>query len=73
MGYSMGSAQIYYGLAKNQDYFVPRVHRFIGLASCIYASFPPTTYENIIKEGLWNIEKGLFNFFGGDESSLDGG
>ena len=49
MGYSQGSAQIYYGLAKKQDYFAPRVHRFIGLASCIYANIPTSTYESTIK------------------------
>ena len=53
MGYSQGSAQIYYGLAKKQDYFAPRVHRFIGLASCIYANIPTITYESTIKSGIW--------------------
>ena len=37
MGYSQGSAQIYYGLATNQDYYAERVHRFVGLASCIFS------------------------------------
>ena len=35
MGYSQGSSQMYYGLAKRQDFFADRVHRFVALASCI--------------------------------------
>ena len=55
MGYSQGAAQIFYGLAKKQDYFAPRVHRFIGLASCIYPMEPSetATYENTIKKHIW--------------------
>ena len=30
IGYSAGTAEIYYGLAKKQDYFAERVNRFIA-------------------------------------------
>ena len=35
MGYSQGSSLMYYALAKDQDYYADKVHRFIALASCI--------------------------------------
>ena len=71
IGYSQGSAQIYYGLAKKQDYFAPRVHRFIALASCISPSRPASTYVNTIQEFLWYDQSGLYNVNGGDESSIE--
>ena len=48
IGYSQGSAQIYYGLAKKQDYFAPRVHRFIALATCVFPARATSTYVNTI-------------------------
>ena len=35
VAYSQGSSQIYYALAKKQDYFAERVHRFVACATCI--------------------------------------
>ena len=36
IGVSQGSAQMYYALATNQDFFVEKLHRFVALASCIF-------------------------------------
>ena len=38
IGYSQGASQIYYGLAKMQDYFAERVNRFIALAACAFGN-----------------------------------
>ena len=38
MNFSQGSAQMYYALAKKQDWFAKRTHRFIALSSCIVPS-----------------------------------
>ena len=38
MGYSQGGAQIFYALATNQDWYAERVHRFVSLAGCHFAS-----------------------------------
>ena len=69
IGYSQGSAQMYYGLAKKQDYFAARVHRFIALGSCIYAN-THESYDVFIKEALYYDNQGKYNYFGGDESSV---
>lgn len=51
IGYSQGGAQMYYGLAKKQDYFAERVNRFVVLASCIF-TIRPATYEEEVKKYL---------------------
>ena len=47
MGYSMGNAQMWYGLATDQDYFAPRVNRFISAATCI---IPNPEFEGLDEE-----------------------
>lgn len=44
MGYSQGTSSIFYGLAKNQDFFAERVNRYVALAPCIfpYTDLVPT-------------------------------
>ena len=37
MGYSQGGAQIFYALSTDQEKYVDKVHRFVGLAPCHYA------------------------------------
>lgn len=37
IGFSQGSAQNFYGLAKDQDYFASRVNRFIAIGACMAA------------------------------------
>ena len=32
IGYSQGGAQIFYALAKNQDWYADKVHRFVALS-----------------------------------------
>ena len=44
MGYSQGSAQMFYGLATNQDFFAERAERFVAIAPCIVAAVD-FTYE----------------------------
>ena len=46
IGYSQGSAQNIYGLAKKQDFFAERVNRFIAVAPC-FASNPYEPYPSI--------------------------
>ena len=36
IGYSQGTAQMYYALATNQDFFAEKLNRFVALASCIF-------------------------------------
>lgn len=36
MGYSQGGAQMFYALAKNQDFYADKVHRFVSLSGCPY-------------------------------------
>ena len=72
IGYSQGSTQIYYGLAKKQDYFAERVNRFIGLASCAYV-YQKYSYERTVKEQWYNMKRGFYNINGGDESSINDG
>ena len=65
MGYSQGGAQIFYALAKDQDRYADKVHRFIGLAPChVYRE--TTTYAeqrydyiNYRKDGI--LHAGLEN------------
>ena len=52
IGYSMGTAQIYYGLAKKQDYFAERVNRYVAQATCAVVP-ESTTYEQTVREFLW--------------------
>mmetsp|Transcript_44395 Transcript_44395/g.58895 ORF Transcript_44395/g.58895 Transcript_44395/m.58895 type:complete len:118 (-) Transcript_44395:363-716(-) len=58
IGFSQGSAQSIYGLAKRQDFFAPRVHRFVALAPCIKAlrlmTEPYTNLSQRFKEELEN-------------------
>ena len=69
IGYSQGTSSAYYGLAKMQDYFAPRVHRFIAMASCIQRGLFYFEYEEQVKKFAKLEELGIYNFNGGDESS----
>ena len=48
LGYSQGSAQMLYGLAKMQEYFAERVNRSIALAPCLaddyFTPYPDIAY-----------------------------
>ena len=69
MGYSQGGAQIFYALAKNQDWYASRIHRFVGLAPCHY-------YRDVFGYDYQRLrflklnQLGLYNYFGNDESSV---
>ena len=60
MGNSQGGAQIFYALAKEQDRYVDKVHRFVGLAPCHVIretlSYEELRYNNINfrKNGIYN-------------------
>ena len=72
MGFSMGSAQMYYGLAKKQDWFAERTHRFIGLSSCIIPSIDEfMTYEGWVGKFKALDSLGYYSFHGGDGSEID--
>ena len=50
--HSQGTSQMWYALAKRQDFFAKRVNRFIAMASCtIPNSYPgvPVDFENMVK------------------------
>ena len=36
IGYSMGSAQMFYSLAKLQDFHADRINRFIAIGPCVF-------------------------------------
>ncbi len=49
LGHSQGSSLMWYALAKNQDYFAPRVNRFVAIAACLFAEAYDwgNTYEKL--------------------------
>lgn len=47
LGYSQGGALIYYALAKNQDWYAERVHRFVSLAGCPYGIITGSYEQNV--------------------------
>ena len=59
-----------YALAKDQDYYADKVARFVALSACHYWN-NDVTYEDRIKyyQTLENL--GIYNFYGGDESSIN--
>ena len=67
VGYSQGTAQIFYGLATNQDYFAERVNRFVALAPCIWSASNPMTWEEEVSKFLMYDKLGIYSFDGGDE------
>ena len=52
MGYSQGATQMYYGLAKRQDYYAERIHRFVALTTCIFPAPLVRDYEYEVKKFL---------------------
>ena len=69
MGYSQGGAQIFYALSTNQDWFADRVHRYVALSACHYFR-GDLDYEIESARVRRLQELGLYNYFGGDESSI---
>ena len=57
-------------MAKDQDWYAERVNRFIGLSACQYIRTDSTYEEEVLYFSKLN-EVGVYNFFGGDESSLN--
>ena len=56
VGYGQGNSQMFYGLAKNEQYFASKVDKAIMLAPSLYYSqqAPLESYEGIY--GLWRLE-----------------
>lgn len=69
IGYSQGGAQIFYGLATDQDWFAERVHRFVALSPCHYVRKDLDYEIESIRYRRFH-DAGLYNFFGGDESTV---
>ena len=69
IGYSQGSAQIWYALAKHQDFYADKVHRFVALASCIISKAGDSSPSDVAKYYWYLDQKGIYNYFGDDESS----
>ena len=69
MAYSQGGAQVFYALAKNQDWYASRVHRFVSLSACHYYRMN-YSYEHVRLSYIKLYELGVYNFFGDDESSM---
>lgn len=59
---------MYYALAKNQDYYAERINRFIALTTCVYNRIAED-YEIEVSKYLTYDKLGIYNRFGGDESS----
>ena len=60
---------MYYALAKQQDYYAKTVHRYIALASCIWA-YTYDDYERNTSYILDLDKKGEYNYFGNDEAAV---
>ena len=61
MGYSAGGAQIFYALAKNQDRYADKVHRFVGLAPChVYRE--PLTYAEARYNHIYYRKHGILEY-----------
>ena len=61
-------------MSKRQDFFAPRVNRFIALSSCtVPEGYPymPTDFNNLTRILLRAEQLGIYNLYGGDESSSD--
>ena len=43
---------MYYGLAKRQDYYAERIHRFVALTTCIFPAPLVRDYEYEVKKFL---------------------
>ena len=69
MGYSTGGAQMFYGLAKKQDWFAERVNRFVALSACHYMRMD-VTYEEEVSYYAALDSLGVYNFWGKDDSTL---
>ncbi len=66
---------MWYALAKNQDYFAPRVNRFVAIAACIFAELYSwgDTFEKA-SYIFYQLEKnGFYNGFGEDETGINFG
>jgi len=63
----------WYALAKNQDYYAERVHRFIAMASCThpipYANL--RNYDQIVRFFNKLISAGVYNQHGEDAASMN--
>ena len=66
---------MWYALAKNQDYFAKRVNRYVALASCLFADSYEwaSTYDKVSKIYHQFEKNGIYNLYGGDESSIGWG
>jgi len=73
IGYSQGSAQNLYGLAKKQDWFAKRVNRFIAIAPCIAAVIGRETHATAAKifSDLRNEGKFISRLLKSDEPLID--
>ena len=70
LGYSMGSAASFYGLAKKQDFFAPRLHRYVSIATCVHSTQLLIGYEETVAEMLSFYNKGWYNTSGGDAAQV---
>lgn len=70
MGYSNGAVQIFYALAKQQDFYASRVNRFVAMSSCHYPETLNNSYDIQIRQYLKFDQIGVYNIWGGDETSL---
>ena len=57
-------------MAKDQDWYAERVNRFVALSACHYIRIDSTYEEEVLYFSKLN-EDGVYNFWGGDESSLN--
>ena len=72
MGYSQGGGQIYYALARNQDWYADRVVRYVSMSAANYPRQIDDSYERNVSQFLKFDQVGIYNFWGDDASSIDG-
>jgi len=70
MGHSQGGALMFYALAKNQDFYADKIHRFVSLSGCPYSA-PGWSYEESVVYFNDLYANGVYNWGGGDETSYD--
>lgn len=59
---------MFYALAKDQDYFADKIHRFVAVSPCIISK-QYSTWEEDVARMLKFRELGVYNIDGNDESS----
>merc|ERR1712012_969766 len=71
VGHSQGTSQTWYSMAHKQDFLAERVHRYVALSTCIFATGynEIDDYEETVSLFLTLRNLGYASIFGTDDSS----